>query len=44
MSKKIKEKKVKREKIKAGRLARREAWMGVIFISPWIVGALLFLM
>lgn len=44
MSKKIKEKKQKKVKIKAGRLARREAWMGVIFISPWILGALLFLL
>ena len=50
MSKKIsekeqkKEKKQKKVKIKAGRLARREAWMGVIFISPWIVGALMFLL
>lgn len=44
MSKKIKEKKQKKVKIKAGRLARRDAWMGVVFISPWIIGALLFLM
>ena len=43
MSKKMKEKKVKQPKIKAGRLARREAWMGVIFIAPWIIGALMFL-
>lgn len=44
MSKKIKEKKQKKVKIKAGRLARRDAWMGVVFILPWIIGALLFLM
>lgn len=44
MSKKMKkEEKQKRVKIKPGRLARRDAMMGLIFISPWIVGALMFL-
>ncbi len=38
-----KEKKQKKVKIKAGRLARRDAIMGFVFISPWIVGALIFL-
>lgn len=44
MSKKIKEKKEKKEKIKVGRLAKREARIGVAFISPWILGAILFLL
>lgn len=44
MSKKIsKEEKKNRKKIKPGRLAKREALMGLLFISPWIVGALMFL-
>lgn len=38
-----KEKKQKKEKIKAGKLARRDALVGAAFISPWILGALLFL-
>lgn len=38
-----KEKKQKKVKIKAGKLARRDALVGVAFISPWILGALMFL-
>lgn len=41
--KKVKEKKQKPVKIKTGRLAKREALMGLLFITPWIVGALAFL-
>lgn len=45
MSKKMnKEEKQKHKKIKPGRLARREARMGIMFIAPWILGALLFLL
>lgn len=44
MSKKVnKEEKKKQKKIKPGRLARREARIGLMFISPWILGALIFL-
>ena len=44
MSKKMsKEEKRNRQKIKPGRLAKREAITGLIFVSPWIVGALMFL-
>lgn len=44
MSKKMsKEEKKNRKKVKPGRLAKREAMVGIAFISPWIVGALLFL-
>ena len=44
MSKKLsKEEKRNRQKIKPGRLAKREAITGLIFVSPWIVGALMFL-
>lgn len=44
MSKKMsKEEKKNRKKVKPGRLAKREALVGVAFISPWIVGALMFL-
>lgn len=41
--KKGKAEKEKSKKTKPGRLARREAWVGVLFISPWILGAILFL-
>ncbi|MGN0505044.1 MAG: carbohydrate ABC transporter permease [Lachnospiraceae bacterium] len=41
--KKAKEPKVKRKKRKAGKLARRDAIAGLLFVSPWIVGALLLL-
>lgn len=43
MSKKIKEKKVKTKKVKPGKLAKKEARTGLIFITPWIIGALVFL-
>jgi ABC-type sugar transport system permease subunit len=47
MSKKektVKEKKVKKQKaVKPGRLARRDALVGLMFITPWIIGALIFL-
>lgn len=45
MSKKklSKEEKKNRKKVKPGRLAKREALMGLLFVSPWILGALLFL-
>lgn len=36
------QKKIKNKKV--GRLARREALMGYIFVSPWIIGAILFLL
>ncbi len=32
-----------RKKMKAGRLAKREAITGLLFITPWIIGALMFL-
>lgn len=38
-----KEEKKRIKKIKPGRLAKREAIMGILFISPWILGALIFL-
>lgn len=41
MSKKNEKKKIK--KVKPGKLARRDAITGLLFISPWIAGALLFL-
>lgn len=46
MSKKEKVKnseKKNKQKIKPGRLAKREAITGLLFVSPWIVGALIFL-
>lgn len=43
MSKEKKVKKQKAVKIKPGRLAKREALMGLLFITPWIIGALMFL-
>lgn len=43
MSKLSKEEKKNRKKVKPGRLAKRDAMMGIAFISPWIVGMLLFL-
>ena len=44
MSKKLsKEEKKNRKKVKPGRLAKREAMVGIAFISPWIIGALMFL-
>ncbi len=38
-----KEEKKNRKKAKAGRLAKREALTGLLFITPWIIGALIFL-
>lgn len=43
MSKMTKEQKKNKIKVKPGRLAKREAITGLLFISPWIVGALVFL-
>lgn len=46
MSKKEKtnrEEKKNKKKIKPGRLAKREAITGLIFVSPWILGACIFL-
>lgn len=44
MSKKLtKEQKKQLKKIKPGRLEKRDSRMGVLFISPWIIGALVFL-
>lgn len=43
MSKMSKEEKKNRKKVKPGRLAKRDAMVGIAFISPWIVGVLLFL-
>lgn len=45
MSKKkiSKEDKKNKKKIKPGRLAKRDAITGVLFITPWIIGALVFL-
>ncbi len=37
-------KKPKKEKIKLGKLEKREARMGYVFIAPWIIGVLLFLL
>ena len=39
MSKENKQTKKAKVKIKPGRLARREAITGLIFVSPWIIGA-----
>lgn len=39
-----KEKKVKKPKIKLGKLEKREARMGYFFIAPWLIGVLLFLL
>jgi ABC-type sugar transport system permease subunit len=43
MSKMTREEKKHRKRIKPGRLAKREAMVGALFISPWILGALIFL-
>ncbi len=44
MSKKLsKEEKKNKKKVKPGRLAKREALTGLLFVSPWIVGAVIFL-
>ncbi|MCR5331625.1 MAG: sugar ABC transporter permease [Lachnospiraceae bacterium] len=41
MSKKVKEKK---PRIKLGKLEKREARMGYVFVAPWLIGVLLFLL
>lgn len=38
-----KEEKKNKKRVKPGRLAKREALTGILFISPWIAGACLFL-
>ncbi len=43
MSKASKEDKKNKVKIKPGRLAKKEAITGLIFVTPWIIGALIFL-
>ena len=43
MSKLTKEEKKNRKRVKPGRLAKREAITGLLFVSPWIVGACMFL-
>ena len=43
MSKKDKIAKKNSAKIKPGRLARREAITGLLFVTPWIIGACIFL-
>ena len=39
-----KEKKVKKPKVKIGKLERKEALAGYAFIAPWIIGVLLFML
>jgi len=43
MSKESKQQKKQKAKIKPGRLARKEAITGLLFVTPWIIGALIFL-
>ncbi len=43
MSKESREARKHKDKIKPGRLAKREAITGLIFVSPWILGAAIFL-
>lgn len=43
MSKESREAKKHKVKIKPGRLAKREAITGLIFVTPWIIGAAIFL-
>jgi len=38
-----KEKKVKKPKIKPGRLEARESRVGYLFVLPWLIGVLAFL-
>lgn len=38
-----KEKKLKKKKIKTSKLARRDAIAGLLFVSPWIIGAVVLL-
>ena len=39
-----KEKKIKKKKIKPGRLEAREARMGYLFVLPWLIGVVAFLL
>lgn len=39
-----KEKKQKKPKIKLGRLEKREARVGYLFVAPWVIGVLMFLL
>lgn len=39
-----KEKKQKKPKVKLGKLEKREARFGYVFVAPWIIGVLLFLL
>ncbi len=39
-----KEKKPKQPKVKLGKLEKREARFGYVFVAPWIIGVLLFLL
>ncbi len=39
-----KEKKQKKPRIKLGKLEKREARMGYLFVAPWVIGVLLFLL
>lgn len=39
-----KEKKQKKPKIKLGKLEKREARVGYLFVAPWIIGVLMFLL
>ncbi len=43
MSKESREARKHKAKIKPGRLARREAITGLLFVTPWIIGAAIFL-
>ena len=43
MSKKLSKEEKNKKKVKPGRLAKREALTGLLFVSPWIVGAVMFL-
>jgi len=43
MSKALKEARRNKTKIKPGRLAKREAIAGLAFVTPWIIGAAIFL-
>lgn len=44
MSEEKKKKKEKKPVVKMGRLAKREARMGYLFVAPWIIGVIAFLM
>lgn len=44
MAKLTKEQKNNLKSVKTGRLAKKEALIGLIFVAPWIIGALVFLL